>query len=327
MPLVVIAGGTSKSLGRSITQAIITAYPDGKWKPIILSRSDKPPSWASKLPRSSFEIRKVDYSSPSSLDAALKGSHTVISVILGKDETHVTHQISLLEAAVRAGVKRFVPSDWASPPAGTRKVTMLNMAKPPVWEACERSNIQWARFNVGMFMNYLGIGCSDDKEVEEKACAGVDREGDMPDGSGAFLISLSSATAEIPMREDGGYPGMTFTEIDNVGEFVAAALELESWETDMNIVGSNIRFDELLELCEEVRGKKFVVTPLAKSGLEKEISSLESPLSLKQLWLELKLQTATDIFGEVIFEPVVNSLCPQVKAVDVETYLRKYWMK
>lgn len=46
---------------------------------------------------------------------------------------------------------------------------MSVMHKPPVWEARERSNIRWARFNVNIFISYPGIGCSDDKEAEEKA--------------------------------------------------------------------------------------------------------------------------------------------------------------
>jgi hypothetical protein len=324
MTHVAIAGGTSKGLGRSLTKAIIAAYPDGKWKPIILSRTDKVPNWASQLLASSFEIRTVDYSSPSSLDAALNDCHTVLSVI--QDEGGKTsNQILLLNAAVRVGVKRFVPSEWSIGPVGSKQLTLFAAAKPAVWEACENSGIEWSRFNVGVFMNYLGIGCSGDKEFEEAACAGVDRSGDMPAGDGSFLFSMASATAEIPLKADGSYPRYWITEINNIGEFVAAALELQKWERDMNIVGSVIRLDDLLKLAEDVRGKKFEVAKLEKEGLQKEIATLGPEDFIKQLWVEAKLLIAGDTDGESVLEPNVNKLCPEVKVMDVETYLTKHW--
>ena len=55
---------------------------------------------------------------------------------------------------------------------GRFDVDLLAAAKVPVWEACEKSGIEWSRFNVGSFMNYLGIGCG---QNEDEACAGVDR--------------------------------------------------------------------------------------------------------------------------------------------------------
>lgn len=321
MPLVAIAGGTSKGLGRSLTKAIIAAYPDGRWKPIILSRTNKISDWASQLLPSSFEVRAVDYNSPSSLDNALKDCHTVLSVI--HDEGGKTsNQILLLDAAVRVGIKRFVPSEWSVGPIGSAQVTLFAVAKPPVWEACEKSGMEWSRFNVGVFMNYLGIGSSDD---DEEATAGVDRSGDMPSKDGTILVSLGSAMAEIPLTEDGQIPRVHLSEMNNIGEFVAAALELDKWERDMNIVGSIIRLDGLLRIAEDVTGKKFEVTKLPKEELVREISTFGPDDFVKQLWVEYKLLLTADKIGDSLLEPVVNTLCPRVKALDVETYLRKYW--
>jgi len=117
MPIVVIAGGTSIGLGRSIVQAILQAYPNQEWTPIILSRSPKQPDW---LPALDYkpEIKAVDYNDPSSLLSALRGVHTVISVILAIDGTHASSQIALLDAAVQSGCKPFAPSEWACGPKG-----------------------------------------------------------------------------------------------------------------------------------------------------------------------------------------------------------------
>jgi hypothetical protein len=48
---------------------------------------------------------------------------------------------------------------------------------------------------------------------------------------------------------------------------------------------------------------------------------------LKQMWLQLKLMVADDMVGERVLNRIVNGLCTGDKAVDVKTYLRKYWMK
>ena len=178
---------------------------------------------------------------------------------------------------------------------------------------------------MGVFMNYLGIGSSKDTEREEEATAGVDRSGDI--GNGSILLDISSGKAEIPLTEDGRVPRVMLTEMNNIGEFVAAALDLEKWERDMNIVGSIIRLDELVRIAEEVRGKKFEVVKLEKKGLVEEHAALGEEQFVKQLWVEYKLLLTADKVGESFLDPVVNELCPGVKAVDVESYLKKYWGK
>lgn len=347
MPLVAIAGGTSRGLGYSITKAILELYPNGEWQPIILSRCVLPPDWLPKLPSAAVEIRKVNYESFDSLVAGLRGVHTVLSVLLANDNTQASSEINLLHAAVQAGCKRFAPSEWAFGPAAVEHISLLNAQKPLVWEACEKaeseSNIEWARFNVGLFMNYFGIGCSkllaatstpenelvvrqQALEKEAAACAGVDRQGDMGDGSGSFLLSLRGAEAELPIKADGTFPRVTLTEIGNMGMFVAASLRLERWERDMNIVGCNIRLDELLSHVEAATGRRFEVKTLQLEDLEKEVHKLLPEAFLKKIWLELKLMIARDAVGEGVLDPVVNKLCPEIKPLDFESYLQKYWM-
>ncbi|KAK0117550.1 hypothetical protein ONS95_011888 [Cadophora gregata] len=322
MSVVAIAGGTSIGLGRSIVQAILHTYPNGEWTPLILSRSQKQPAWFSTLHKKP-EIKAVDYKDSSSLISALEGVHTVISVILAVDGTHASSQIALLDAAVQAGCKRFVPSEWACGPKGVLKVDLLASAKTPVWEACEKSGIEWSRFNVGAFMNYFGIGCG---ENEEEACAGVDREGDMPDGSGSFLISMGSGTVELLIKDDGTTPRITMTEIGDVGRFVARALGLEKWERNMDIAGDTVTLQEVVEIAERLTGRKFDVKRLGKKELEQQVETLRSGNDLlKAMWVQLKLMMLDDEIGSAVLNPVVNEMCSGVQAVSVEKYLTKYW--
>jgi hypothetical protein len=43
------------------------------------------------------------------------------------------------------------------------------------------------------------------------------------------------------------------------------------------------------------------------------------------LWVEAKLLIAGDTDGKAVLGPNVNKLCPEVKVMDVETYLTKHW--
>jgi uncharacterized protein YbjT (DUF2867 family) len=54
-----------------------------------------------------------DVTSPDSLASATKGVDVVVSALQGQDAVMVDGQIALAEAAVHAGVRRFIPSDFA----------------------------------------------------------------------------------------------------------------------------------------------------------------------------------------------------------------------
>jgi hypothetical protein len=219
------------------------------------------------------------------------------------------------------GCKRFAPSEWACIPEGARKIDLLTMSKTLVWDACEKSGIEWARFNNDIFMNYFGIGCG---KREDEACAGINREGDMNDGSVSFLVSMGAGKAELLVGDGGLSPRITLTEIGNVGEFVAAALELKRWETDMNIVGSTIRVDELVALSEETRGMRSDREKLEMDDLRGQINDAGADM-LKKMWLQSKLMRAEDKTGEGFLQPTANELCPGVAALGVEMYSKKHW--
>jgi hypothetical protein len=352
MPVVALAGGTSISLGRSITTALLNA--ENGWTPVILSRSTTRPLWLRAVdPTDAIPVVAIDYKSAGSIASALRehGVHTLISVTLAQDGSQGQVQKTLLQAAREAKVKRFAPSCWSFGLKGHETVTWLRLAIEGLWEQCEiaerEDGMQCTRFNCGLFMNYLGIGAHDreaekklsDEEKLEKmkqgggyipgddmACEGVDRSGDMPDGSGTFLLSLGSASAEVPVTENGGYPNFSMTTIRDVGRFVAASLELERWVDDLSMVGDTVRMDKMIQLAEEFTGKKFTVSKITTSEVESEIKTLTLPKDfLKLLWLELKRDTARDEMGFAILDGKLNRLCPKVAPVSFHDYLKTQW--
>ncbi len=78
-----------------------------------LVRPGTAPERLSKLRQQDIEIIKVDLDQPDPLAHACEGSSCVVSTLLGVEETMIGMQSVLLGAAVRAGVPRFIPSDYA----------------------------------------------------------------------------------------------------------------------------------------------------------------------------------------------------------------------
>lgn len=291
------------------------------------------------------EVIAVDYGSRESLAAALTGAHTLLSVILTKDATQAETMVRLLDAAVDSSVKRYVPSYWGVGTHAWDKVRILKMKMNGLWEAClqreRQDQITVARFNHGIHMNYIGVGrresvgpMDEQKLLEEMRenggyaegddaiCQGVEKDGDMADGSGAFLISPSTCTAELPLTEEGEYPLVTMTTIRDEGRFVAAALGLGTWQHDMNVVGDTLPLDQILQLVESATKRNFNMKHLHAEQLSEEIASLQMPQDImKIMWLELKLMMTRNASDEGYLTPVVNELCPQIKPTSICDYV------
>ncbi|KAI1390794.1 NAD(P)-binding protein [Hypoxylon trugodes] len=75
---------------------------------------------------SSVTVAEVDYNSPETLVKALEGQDAVVSTV---GFAGLTYQIPLIEAAIKAGVKRFLPSEFSLTPS-SEKGTQLPPFQP-----------------------------------------------------------------------------------------------------------------------------------------------------------------------------------------------------
>jgi NAD(P)-dependent dehydrogenase (short-subunit alcohol dehydrogenase family) len=66
-----------------------------------------------KLKQQGVEVIKADMNNKTELTSALKGVSMVISALQGLEDVIIDTQFTLLEAAVAAGVSRFMPSDYS----------------------------------------------------------------------------------------------------------------------------------------------------------------------------------------------------------------------
>ncbi|KAL2870564.1 uncharacterized protein BJX67DRAFT_377919 [Aspergillus lucknowensis] len=330
---IAVAGG-SGTIGSSIIRALCAKHK--LYKPIVLSRATptNPPgtlktttalvtteSGDVEVP---LETRYVDYTSADSLHSALVGVEAVISALLIPGPEIVPYQLNLLDASIRAGVRRFAPSEFALPQAVHGDVD-VDGGKIVVWDACRAAvadgKIDAAAFPCGMFMNYLGIGAPEDRR--EEALAGF-REGPMIFHLDEQPQAGAGEWVEIPLTADGGYPDLTMTDIRDVGRFVVAALGLEEpWGgREMGMVGETRNLGEIVRIIEGVLGRAVEVRAVERETLQRRLDGVAAGDILAQIDIQYTMVCGQ---GGSVVQPVLNGLCPDVKPTTIQGFMEKYW--
>ncbi|KAF4500338.1 2`-hydroxyisoflavone reductase [Fusarium agapanthi] len=107
MVKIAIAGGAG-NVGQEVVDALVAR---DKHEIIILSRKNAPETEIAP----GAKWFKTKYDNVEELTKMLEGVHTVLSFMsVAPGDTAAGPQEKLIDAAVRAGVKRFAPSEWAS---------------------------------------------------------------------------------------------------------------------------------------------------------------------------------------------------------------------
>ena len=130
------------------------------------------------------------------------------------------------------------------------------------------------------------------------------------------------------VTDDGRSPRLTFTEIGDVGRFVAAACDLHDgqWKHDMSMVGDTVVLSDLTDLIEKTTGIKLQRERIDRREAQRRIDGVEGVGKteeeiLAKLWAQFELEFIENTVGAAILEPVVNKMCPQVKPLSMKEYL------
>ena len=170
--------------------------------------------------------------SPTDVDAladAMRGADVVISALNGLRDVIVDRQSALLDAAVRAGVPRFIPSDYALD--FTRTLPGHNR-------------------NLDLRREFMGIADAAPIRVTSVL-------------NGAFLDMIG---AEFPLVQAGprlvlrwGLPGRTFdlTAKDDVAAYVAAVADDETSPRFLRIAGDTVSSADVAALATGITGRRW----------------------------------------------------------------------
>ena len=226
MVKVAIAGGTGH-LGRFLVDGILAVQ---KHELIVLSRSPSP-----ALEKLGVKVVVVSYGDPSSLEAALKGVHTLISTIsLPEGNALVAVHLALLDAAKRAGVRRFIPPEFGVQGVPNDPIEFFRF-KAKISQAVRESGLEYTLFQNGYVMNYLAAGTKG-----------------MGYFTGSrFVVDVQNHTATLP---GDGTSSLVYTRVEDIAAFVAALLDLSEWPETSQVIGDLMTWNDLVALAESIRG-------------------------------------------------------------------------
>lgn len=241
----IAVAGASGETGRSITTALL-ASPEA-FEIVALARPESAEKEAyQKLAEAGGAVKAVDFLDTDALAAALAGTDVVISTLLpfARAESE-----SLIDAAHRAGVGRFVPSFFAT--IAPRGVLTLRDLKEDVLDYCKRLYLPYTVIDVGWWY-HIGLPA-------------------VPSGPLAAAVSFPDAlvgdgetrTAMIDQADIGRYVARIIADPRTLNRCVFAYGEV----TTQNAVWAAV---------EAHAGAALPREPLTKAALEAEMAALRS---------------------------------------------------
>ncbi len=260
---------------------------------ILVRDPQKNKELAASVEKAGGKVWKGDVAQPETLDAPLKGVHTVVSATSPFDpKTALDGQIALIDAAIRNGVKRFSPSDYAE---NCEKFTREEMRdfgitefKVAVWEYLKDKPLKTIHFNPGVFMDSLfEFGAKDFAYW----------------GNPDHLYDLTS--------------------YEDTAKYVAVALTDENRTGTYNFSAVKLTAKQVADIYNQVRGANIV--PRCQGTMEELKNAFEAakkadPYSFMVIMLGISLVIYDD---RATFDKVHNSEFPSVKTTSIKEFLEQ----
>lgn len=184
----------------------------------------------------------TDYKDAPGLTFDLAGIDTVISTISGKA------QLALIDAALQANVRRFAPAEFEGLPSRRPVPDALDRGRRAALvrlHQYQARGMQYCVFVCGIFYERFAPGGMIASNVGRGS--GISGEGD-------FVMNIRQMIAQIPHGSDGRPAPVCITSVQDVGRFVAAAVGIPQWPTELRMCGEQTDFSTLVRMAELMRG-------------------------------------------------------------------------
>lgn len=184
--------------------AILEQLVKNQFTVTVLSRSA---SSVNDIP-SGVKVHQVDYSSQESLVEALTGQDVVVSTI---GMSGILGQKTIIDASIKAGVKRYIPADWGSfttdPNARTLPILQpMVEIQDYLKEKAASGALEYTIFSVGAFLDIVV--------------------------NSPFVLDLDAHSIQV--YDEGRHP-FSSTSVSGVGRAVAGALKAREATKNRNI--------------------------------------------------------------------------------------------
>lgn len=346
---VAIAGGTSPTLGKSITEAILAT---GKHKVVILTResTDSTPTQTSTSTHTAHKSKygaslvPVDYTSVDFLTTTLDSHriHTLISLLkpTAPGESLKIHE-RLLEACQSARVSRFILSDFSLAPPSHSRVDLLahktylhKLGQEHMSVPATRSThvVECCTIQNGGFMEYFVQGCPS-----------PDVQAGLQDGLMLKYIDIAKRRLVVPCVKPGVPAHISMTSLIDIGKYIAASLDLPpgSLTGQLGLASETFQFTKVVDILASM-DPPIVVKPVYTTrqeceeraeqyGHEMDVKLKETgEFDVELLMARIASQMVGCLCGEeegggAVTGKTWNEMCPEVESVKLEDLLRRGW--
>ena len=291
---ILVAGGTGR-LGEKIIRALRQRGAEVR----AIVRPGTAEAKVAGLEQQDVQVISVDLSDVAGLTEACKGVDCVVSVLSGLREVIVEAQSRLLDAAVAAGVPRFIPSDYAADFTKLEDGTNRNFdLRRAFHQHLDKADIAATSILNGAFADMLPAGR-------------------MP------LLSFDKKQVSYYGEAD---QLLDFTTMDNVAEYTAEAALDSTTPKVLRVAGDQISPSQLAQTVSEVTGTQF---NLVRSGDLDELTTLIEKVRAADPNRETAvfpawqgMQYLHNMFsGEAKLEPINNERYPDIKWTTVRDLL------
>ena len=223
--LILVAGATG-NLGRKICRELIN-----KNIPVrAIVREESEQDKIDSLEKMGVDVFQLNFSNEQELIGACAGVSCVISVLAGLQEVIVDTQTKLLNAAVAAGVPRFIPSDFST------DFTLMPTG--------ENRNFDLR------------------KEFHEKLDKSPIQATSIFNGAFADILRYNTPVFNVPQKTVAYYGDkadwkIDFTTMDDTAAFTAEVAIDENTPRYLRIASFQVSPNDLVNLSEQEKGSKF----------------------------------------------------------------------
>ena len=222
--IIVVAGGTG-NLGERIIRALLNNGAEVR----VIVRSGSNPEKIASLEEQGAKIYSINMSNVEEIAAVCKGASCVVSALAGLRNVIIDTQKVLLDAAIVAGVPRFIPSDFS-----------LDFT---TFSAGENRNLDWRR----EFHAYLDQAAISATSIFNGAFTEL-LTGQMP------LILFKK---KMVLYWGNADHRMNFTTINDTALYTANAALDDSTPRFLRIAGDQISPREIKEVVSEITGTRY----------------------------------------------------------------------
>ena len=222
---ITVLSGATGNLGGRIARALLER--GAKVRAIV--RHSSAPDKVEELRKRGAAIAEVDFNSVHEVTGACSGGSCVVSALSGLRDVIVETQTLLLDAAVKAGVPRFIPSDYSIDFTKLTPGTNRNLdLRREFHERLDKAPISATSILNGMFTNLL--------------------TGEAP----VVLFKLKRV-----VYWENADQLLDFTTMDDAAEFTATAALDSSTPRYLRIAGDQISARGLADVASEAKKEKF----------------------------------------------------------------------